>query len=90
MSNYDANIVSRVMDAFTWEMTTGDVIEGVLDHFNVDDVLSEMKRDDIMEFLGETTEPDDVFTREELEEWARENLNDPCDDPDGYEERARY
>ena len=95
MTNYDAKIVSRIMDALTWEMTSADVIDGVLDHFQVDEVLEQMTLDDILEYLGENKAPSSVFSEEELEEWARDNdfvsaAEMDNYDPDGEEERVRY
>ena len=91
MSDYDVRIVSRIVDALTWEMDASDVVEGVLEQIGVDDVLEAITLKDIQEYLGENKAPDQVFTHEELEEWARENLNELCDDdPHGYEEEERY
>ena len=95
MANYDANIVSRIMDALTWEMTNSDVLEGVLDHFGPEEVLEQIGKKAIIEYLGEEEQPQDIFTEEELEEWARDNdfvsaAEMDNYDPPGYEERERY
>lgn len=46
---------------------------------DVDSLVRKIGLDTVKEVLGENWKPQDIFTFEELNEWALENLDEPLD-----------
>lgn len=69
----------------------GLAIAEFLDQVGESEMLAHMDKDTLVQAIGEEYEPDDIFTLEDLDEWAQERgYRQDVDDPPGYEERVRY
>ena len=67
------------------------VIQEFLEQVGTAELLSKMNREWLVEAIGEEFKPEDIFTLEDLDEWAQENgYSQEREDPPGYEERVRY
>jgi hypothetical protein len=66
------NVIASLLEA-DQSMAIEAFVEQVAD---VDELIRKIGLDTVKEVLGEYFEPDDVFTYEELNEWALENLKE--------------
>jgi hypothetical protein len=72
--NEALRIVESLVDALDWNLESNTIIDGVIEHFGAGQVMEQIDTEVIREYLGEHTTPEEIFTQEDLEAWAKEQI----------------
>jgi hypothetical protein len=84
----EIRLMATMLEAAQWELQDGVLIAAIIEIEGASQVLESIGKDTLVDMVGEVYEPEDLFTYEDLHEWARANIE--FEDDPGYEERERY
>ena len=86
-------IAGSILEAMSWDFESTTLIDALIETVGYNEVVTRLyahHRDAFAETVGEEFTPEIVFTQDELEAWAMENMTPDQWDPPGYEESERY
>ena len=91
----EKELAVNIIEGLQWSMDypMGSFVEALVQVWDIEQVIGELDPDEVKKHLGDTVQPEDVFTDDELDEWAVENgyvKASELDDVYGYEEREMY
>jgi hypothetical protein len=68
------HLIASMLEAMQWNLEEGVIEAAVIEVIGKDELLTHFSKDDLRDYLGEHESPAAVFTYEDLEGWAIEQI----------------